>query len=178
MENKNAHYVLDTNALFNTLKYLSESNSSFQEALNKLQTADCYISELSTIEIKSVLGKYARGGMDAPKKMSSKMVKTWLKLISEVTEGKSEIFSVSIIPFDNSILEEAKKIINHAMVHNFGSLDSIIMATTSLMRTKEGYDNTILVTSDTGMLAGMGKYGIPGWDAFKHQKECSHENTL
>lgn len=65
-------YVLDTNALFNTLKNISDSSTASQESIDKLKAADCYISELSTLEIKSVLGKYARGGQGAAKKCPKK----------------------------------------------------------------------------------------------------------
>ena len=159
-------YVLDTNALFNTLKNISDSSTASQESIDKLKAADCYISELSTLEIKSVLGKYARGGQGAAKKMSKKMINQWQKLIKEVTEGSSKIFRVKIIPFDNMILKEAKSVINYTIIHNFGSLDSIIMATTKILISQNGYDNAKLVTSAKGMLAGLYRCGIPSWNAF------------
>lgn len=169
MANDKDVYVLDTNALFNTLRNISDGSTAFHESIERLKEANCYISELSTLEIKSILGKYARGGQGASKIMSHKMINQWQKLIKEVTEGSSPIFSVKIIPFDNYILNEAKTVIDHAMIHNFGSLDSIIMATAKKLISQNGFENTKLVTSDKGMIAGLAKCGIPSWNAFNQK---------
>ena len=64
-------YLLDTNALFNYIKYKVKYASldlDLQHNIDELESNKCYISEITTVEIVSVLGKYARGGLGAGKK--------------------------------------------------------------------------------------------------------------
>lgn len=54
-----AKYLLDTNAYFAVLKYIVGENRN--PAMEAIANGDCYISELTQIEIISVIGQYARG---------------------------------------------------------------------------------------------------------------------
>ena len=53
------HYLLDTNIFFHIIELIA--NAPSHSGIQKLQEGHCYISELTRIEIISVLGKYARG---------------------------------------------------------------------------------------------------------------------
>ena len=113
----NKTYLLDTNALFNYVKYkitYSSLDTESQKIIDELEGNKCYISEITTIEIVSVLGKYARGGLGAAKKMKTKQIKAWKKLIDQilnqdkyiVTSDKSLICALSAnnIPYWNAFI--------------------------------------------------------------------------
>lgn len=52
-------YLLDTNAYFALLKYVSAGDNN--EIIDNILAGECYISKVTQIEIISVIGKYARG---------------------------------------------------------------------------------------------------------------------
>lgn len=164
-------YVLDTNAFFNYIKYASseeKTDDDISENIRKLKENDCFISEISTIEIVSVLGKYSRGGNGAGKRMNKKILKKWQKLINEILNHQSTLLSVSILPFSLETIKEAKIIIQHSLIYNFGSLDSLIAATANICFSNSDATNKFLVTSDKGLKAAcLDKCNIPCWDAFK-----------
>lgn len=163
-------FVLDTNAFFNYIKYSSfvdDDNDKIKESVNRIKRSDCFISHISTIEIMSVLGKYARGGNGAPKKMSAKALKSWRKLVDDILSNQSPVLSVSILPFSEETVNHAQRIIQYAMVHNFGSLDAMIAATANVFFAENPTENNYLVTSDKGFKACLEKCNIPYWDAFK-----------
>lgn len=57
-------YLLDTNAYFNLLKEAQstkEAVSPFSEQVDTIKAGKVCISKITTVEIISVLGKYARG---------------------------------------------------------------------------------------------------------------------
>lgn len=55
-------YLLDTNAYFNILKDSANSNDDgIKEKIANLKKQSVFISQVTKIEIVSVLGKYARG---------------------------------------------------------------------------------------------------------------------
>lgn len=170
-------YMLDTNAFFNFIKYASlslnyDSNEEIKEVIGKIKAGNCYISLISTVEVISVIGKYARGGAGANnKRMKPRVVKEWLKLVNDIVSGKSALLSLSILPFSEQTIAEAQIIVQHALIHNFGSLDAIIAATAKECRSNKCYENTILITSDRGLKACLVRCGITHWDAF--QINCS-----
>lgn len=167
-------YVLDTNAFFNYIRYTSSGSSVEEPIANNIKIIkenDCYISLISTIEIISVLGKYSRGGNGADKKMNKKVLKKWQKLIDEILSGQSSLLSVSILPFSSETVNEAQKIIQYALIHNFGSLDSLIAATAKIYFSEIDSEKKALVTSDKGLKACLTKCSIPYWDAFQATKQ-------
>ncbi len=99
--------------------------------------------------------------------MNPRVVKQWIKLVADMVSGESPLLSLSTIPFSEKTIAEAQIIIQYALKHNFGSLDAIIAATAKECCSNEGYENTILITSDKGLKACLIKCGIPHWDAFR-----------
>lgn len=164
-------YMLDTNAFFNFIKY-NASSANVDEALVKnideIRNADCYISLISTVEIISVIGKYARGGAGAGGKMKPKVVKKWIKLVEDIISGNSPILKVSTLSFSEETIAEAQNIIQYALIHNFGSLDAMIAATAKCHFGNQKYANMALITSDKGLKACLDKCDIPYWDIFKN----------
>lgn len=164
-------YILDTNAFFNFIKYVSLPQNEREELLddniNKIKNADCYISLISTVEIISVIGKYARGGAGASTRMKPKVVKKWIKLVEDIISGQSPILKISTLSFSEEIIVEAQNIIHYALIHNFGSLDAMIAATAKHHFGRQKYENMSLITSDKGLKACLNKCGIPYWDVFK-----------
>lgn len=165
-------FLLDTNALFNYLKYVSLFSTvnppeSHQNATRRIKLAKCYISIITQIEIISVIGKYARGGSEVNNiRMKRRVVLQWMKLIDQITHGDSELLKVSILSVSESTFIQAHQIIQHALEFNFGSLDAIIAATAAECCYKKGFESIVLVTSDKGLKACLHKKGIAHWDAF------------
>lgn len=183
-------YLLDTNAFFNILK-LKYSDSSVEkellETINELCRGKLYISEITKVEIISVLGKYARGNnggtqpcdctispegkkceniryLPKRKKWNSKKTKAWLKLIRDTITGNSDIIKVELLPFNAHTVVEAERIILHALVYNFASMDSMIAATA-----KEAIDHSrdmTVITSDKSLKNCLCQCSIPCWDIF------------
>lgn len=107
-------YLLDTNAYFNIMKLLHDAptDNTHSDTIEKIRQGTLFISEITRIEIVSVLGKHARGNnggiqkceciiaedgtqcehtkyTPSRKKWKSKRVKLWLKLIQETLDGTS-----------------------------------------------------------------------------------------
>lgn len=185
------NYLLDTNAYFNLLKLayqFKDDDSSCPESVKKLKSNNLYVSTVTKVEIISVLGKYARGvnggynkcncfiSSDGKicenqkytyprKKWSNKKIKLWLQLIDETITGRSTLAQLGLLPFSEKTIEEARRIILHALTFSFGSMDAIIAATA-----KESISNQkdmIVVTSDKSLKACLAKCGLPFWDAFE-----------
>lgn len=183
-------YLLDTNAYFNLLKESQASKaegSPFSDAINTLKAGKVCVSKITTVEIVSVLGKYARGitggyqrcncliSEDGQicqnnrytkprKRWKRRTIKAWLQLIQETTEGTSSLINLDVLPFNESIIDQAQQIIQHALIYSFGSMDSLIAATAK--DAIENKHNMIVVTSDKGLKACLSQLGIPCWDAF------------
>lgn len=184
-------YLLDTNAFFNLLKEIREvekGDSTFSAQIALLTSGDIYISNITKIEIISVLGKYARGrsggfhqctrsvsekGDTCPNKWYSspeakwnrRKVNMWLQLIKETIEGTSSLVSVRILPFDEGTIHCAEQIITNALIHNFASMDAMIAATAR--QVIDNGCNITVVTSDKGLKACLDNVSIPYWDVFK-----------
>ena len=170
-------YLLDTNAFFNFLKYSviikEDQEENIKSSIIKIKNNKCYISTLSGIEIISVIGKYARtakidNSSKLLKPMKPRVVKQWLKLVDDTLTGKSSIITLKQLPFSQNTINEAQRIILHALIHNFGSLDSIIAATASEFRKTQELEKVVLVTSDKGLIACLRKCDIPFWDPFSN----------
>ena len=138
------------------------------------------------MEIISVLGKYARGNSGGRSKCNcvisedgaicsnykytvprkawnTKIVKAWRQLIDETITGKSSLVQLRLLPFSEKTIDEAQRVLVHALIHNFGSMDAMIAATA-----KESIDNhksITVITSDGGLKACLEKCGIPCWAA-------------
>ncbi len=184
-------YLLDTNAYYNLLRESREQQkgeSAFSVEMSKLVSGTLFISNITKIEIVSVLGKYARGKSggfqrctrcisemgeacqnewySAPRaRWNRREISGWQKLIQETILGTSSLITVNILPFDDKVIRLAEQLIVHALVHNFASMDAMIAATAQ-EAIEAGQDMTV-VTSDKGLKACLTKANIAYWDAFQ-----------
>lgn len=184
-------YLLDTNAYYNLLRESREQQkgkSAFSVEMSKLVSGTLFISNITKIEIVSVLGKYARGNSGSFQRCTRCLSKTgeacqnewysaprarwnrreisgWQKLIQETILGTSSLITVNILPFDDKTIQMAEQLIVHALVHNFASMDAMIAATAQ-EAIEAGQDMTV-VTSDKGLKACLMKANIACWDAFR-----------
>lgn len=184
-------YLLDTNAYYNLLKEAraqQKGGSAFSAEISTLMSGSLFISTITKIEIVSVLGKYARGSSGgfqrctrcisrtgeacqnqwytAPRaRWNRREIGGWQRLIQETISGTSSLITVGILPFDDKTIQTAERLIVHALVHNFASMDAMIAAT-ALEAAADGREMTV-VTSDKGLKACLSKAGIASWDAFR-----------
>lgn len=173
-------YLLDTNAYFAILKYLAgEFQSSNMENVLK---GECYISKLTQIEIISVIGQYARGRdrqvqrcdrvhaetgkrcdvayvVERRKKWSRQKLHDWLKLEKDISSGISEKWKLQVLNVNNQVIDEAERFIQKALIHNFRSMDAMILGTAKAYSTNES--KMVVVTADKALKAGMEKIGYP-----------------
>lgn len=183
-------YLLDTNAYFNLLKLLrryNENSLEYPESIKQLLGGELYISTITKVEIISVLGKYARGNngginkcncviseegdicsnykYSAPrKKWNKKHIKAWRQLIDETITGKSMLMHLKLLPFTEKTIEDAQRVVVHALTYNFGSMDAIIAATAKESIDKQ--ESMIVVTSDKGLKACLLQCNIQYLDVF------------
>ncbi len=183
-------FLLDTNAFYNLLKAMNPEAGEqgvLVDLVTVLKNAKLMISAITEVEIISVLGKYARGSSGgvskcncqispeghicqnnrytaARKKWNKKRIKAWLQLIDDIFEGKSQLLTVGIEPFDLTTVAEAKNVITHALIHNFASMDAMIAATAKLAR--DNSRDVTVVTSDKGLKACLSKIDVPYNDIF------------
>lgn len=183
-------FLLDTNAFYNLLKTMSPEaveQGAFTDLVTTLKNAKLIVSSITEVEIISVLGKYARGSngsvskcncqispeghicqnnrYTAPrKKWNKKRIKAWLQFIDDIFEGKSQLLTVDIEPFDLTTVAEAKNVITHALIHNFASMDAMIAATAKLARNNRR--DVTVITSDKGLKACLSKIDVPCNDIF------------
>ena len=190
-------FLLDTNAYFNFLKNTvfldtDAKNNSYEAEIRRIKEGKCYISEISRLEIISVIGKYARGTSGGKKKcncvisesgercsnycytisrkpMKRRLANTWIRLLNETLNGRSPVITVSVLPFSPATLNTAQTIVQFALIHNFGSLDAVIAATLLDIRMQEEFGNMCMITSDKGLKACLNKCKLPYWDAFKKE---------
>lgn len=174
-------YLLDTNAYFAILKYIS-GDTMDDENINAVIAGDCFISKATQIEIVSVIGKYARGSSGSTqicerihadgnikcgakylipkqKKWSQAKLKDWLKLEKETSSGQNALFNVSVLEIDDKVITKAEMFIQNALLYNFKSMDSIIVGTA--MANSDESNPMIVVTADKALKAGMNKIDYP-----------------
>ena len=173
-------YLIDTNVFFELLCVLSGRTVSGNLAdLQKIIEGECYISEITAIEIESVIGKYARGesahwqecgriiGADGSKctrqffhagrkKWKKRQITAMRKLMKDILEGNSNVFSVKILPLTPNVLSAAKRFVIYAYDNKFGSLDSMIAGTAKCFKGGE----LVVATHDAGLLNALKKDGI------------------
>lgn len=183
-------FLLDTNAFYNLLKAMNPDTNeqgAFDDLVTTLNNAKLIVSSITEVENISVLGKYARGSngsvlkcncqispeghicqnnrYTAPrKKWNKKRIKAWLQLIDDIFEGKSQLLTVDIEPFNLTTVAEAKNRITHALIHNFASMDAMIAATAKLAC--DNRRDVTVVTSDKGLKACLSKINVPYNDIF------------
>lgn len=173
-------YLLDTNAYFAMLKYVSGETGN--EVIDNILKGECYISKVTQIEIISVIGKYARGagggvqvcnrihrdtGMmcgkqfttPKQKKWSQAKLRGWLKLEKEVAGGRNCLFNVKVLEINSEVIAEAEDFIYNALIYNFKSMDAMIVGTAKVNSTDA--ETMIVVTADRALMAGMDRINYP-----------------
>ena len=173
-------YLLDTNAYFALLRYVSTDDNN--EVNDKILKGECCISKVTQIEIISVIGKYARGTsggvqvcsrihkatgavcgnqyvIQKQKKWSQAKLKGWLKLEKEVSSGCNSLFNVKVLEIDPRVIAEAEIFIQNALIHNFKSMDAVILGTAKANSTDS--EKMVVVTADKALKAGMDKINYP-----------------
>jgi len=191
-------YLLDTNAYFKVLCFINGktkniSNECLKE-IKKVLTSNCYISQITLIEIISVIGKYARGAnaqkdkcncivsetgdicenfrfTPSKRKWNSREVNAWIKLTKDIVNGRSSLLKIKVIDLSCDIIIEAEKFIEHSLRYKFGSMDSIIAAT--VIDSQKKGKNLSVITSDKSLKAGMAITNIPYSDVFKEVIFCA-----
>ncbi|MCM1086541.1 MAG: PIN domain-containing protein [Muribaculaceae bacterium] len=173
-------YLLDTNAYFALLKYVSIDNNN--KIIDNILEGECYISKVTQIEIISVIGKYARGASGGiqvcnrihedtgvicgrqfitpkQKKWSQAKLKEWLKLEKEVSSGSNCLFNVKVLDINSEVIAEAENFIQHALIYNFKSMDAVILGTAKA--NSSDTEIMVVVTADKALKAGMDKINYP-----------------
>lgn len=193
MDQKKEVYLLDTNAYFNFLRYATKAlgdDDTFNETIEKIRDAECYISQVSLLEIISVLGKYSRGNSGGKEKCnciidehgticpnfkyttkknkwSKKRKKAWIKYFEEIKQGTSDILSIHVLPLDAITWAEAEKIIMLSLDFKFASMDALIAATAKVAQKNENMQQLKIITSDKSLKTALQICALPVWDAFK-----------
>lgn len=188
-------YLLDTNAFFELLSYLSGRNVRNDEYdFSDIRQGECYISKITELEILSVIGKYGRGvpsqwqtcdrkiseeGEKCGKRYFFEGIRPWnrrrcaaiKKLVKEMTEGQSSILRVGVLEINEDIINRAESFMMHAVRYKFGSQDALIASTAIICSTEES--PMYVVTSDRALRAAMKAEGI----GFIVPGQCEKRNT-
>ena len=135
--------------------------------IERIKRGECYISEVTRVEIMSVMGKYARGeqaqwqicnritGDDGTrcslrhynpgrKRWKRKQIAAFRKLIDDIVNGRSSVFKVAVLPITHEVVSEAERFIDLAFKYKFASMDAMIAATAKCY----GTDEICVVTHD------------------------------
>lgn len=138
--------------------------------MDAIKSGECFISEITKVEIMSVMGKYARGEQaqwqlcnrivredgtrckeryfnPGRKKWKTKQTAAMKKLVKDILEGNSKMFHVNVLPVTEAVIKEAEQFIDYAFKYKFASLDAVI-AGTACYYDKE---NFVVVTHDTSL---------------------------
>lgn len=175
-------YLLDTNAFFEMLSFLSDQNVRKDEYdFEEIRQGECYISKITELEVLSVIGKYGRGeqsqwqvcnrqitqdGTKCTHQYFHTGIKPWnqrlctamRKLIKEIINGTSSILQVHVLNINEDIINRAEGFMMHAVKHKFGSQDALIAATAIMYSTP--MDPLLVVTSDKSLRAAMNAEGM------------------
>lgn len=175
-------YLLDTNAFFEMLSFLSGKNVRKDEYdFDDIRNGECYISKITELEIISVIGKYARGeapqwqkcerqisedGTKCERRYFNKGRNPWNKklcihinkLVKEMINGSSPILQIKVLDINEDIINRAEGFMMHAARYKFGSQDALIAATAIIYSTEE--KPMFVVTSDKALSAAMKAEGM------------------
>ncbi len=156
-------FLLDTNAyfrLFPSSRTQSEINvyNRLKQKIEEGSKISFYISEITSMEIHSVLGKYRRR-----EKMKPKVFRDMQKMISDIETRKGDI-QATILKLDHASITKARELLmKYADRYNFGSNDALIVGSLVVAKEVRGMDLT-LVTSDKGIKAFLNYESIPFYD--------------
>lgn len=174
-------YLIDTNVFFELLCFFSaRENSKNTFNIHKITSAECYISEITKIEIFSVIGKYARGRQRQEqicdrqidktgkrcmrtyydpglKKWSGRQTGAMKKMVKDILEKNSPLIKIDVLPVTPEVLAEAERFIQYASRYKFASLDAVIAGTALYYSEKE----LTVATHDKSLRRAMADAGIP-----------------
>ncbi len=185
-------YLLDTNAY--SLFFQYPKSLSYYRLLKKIKIgaySSFYISEITSMEIHSVLGKYRRGSpsqrqhcereilinsiiskctnvwmFHERKKMNKKLFRDFQKLIFDIEAQKGNI-QATVLKLDQATIEIARNLlIKYADRFKFGSNDALIAGSLLIAKEKKGQHLT-LATSDRSLIAVLREESIPFFDPAK-----------
>ncbi len=149
-------YLLDTNVFWHVLENWNSGKGS--ELLTELQNNGkivFYLSEISSMEIHSVLGKYIRGRKKQEMKcerivknssgqiecnhiwitpeqkpLGRREAQAYIKLIDDILTNNNDAFSIEIIELDSNTLMTSRKLLEkYSYKQDLRSLDATIAAT-------------------------------------------------
>lgn len=187
-------FLLDTNAYARFFRNPKSDTPEKAEALHRMMQKiesgsikSFYISEITSMEIHSVLGKFRRGQKQPPQrcereivingarakcdhwwfsrdneKMSREKFHDMQKRIADIERQAGDV-QATILALDSHCIEEAKKLLRqYADRYNFGSQDALIVG--SLIAKKQEGLNLTLITSDNGFKNVLKAEGIDFYD--------------
>ncbi len=189
-------FLLDTNAYYRFFQNPKARTAIEEDAYNRLSEKiiaetikSFYISEITSMEIHSVLGNYRRGIPSQKEKCTRKIViaertgecehfwltkgtrKMPLKWFQDVQKMTSDIeakrgdLQATILSLNEASIQTARTLLmQYAPIHNFGSHDALI-AGSLVTKKREGLDLT-LVTSDKIFKKVLEKANINFYDPF------------
>ncbi len=179
-------YLLDTNAYALFLQNPKPLTcSKLEQVLQSGGILPFFISEITSMEIHSVLGKYRRGSPRQIQSCQRQLVKVpseqcqWIspgrkplklrlfrdlqKLINDI-ECKRGKVQAAIINLDSDAIAKAKYILmSYADHYNINSHDALIAGVALIEKERNGLNLTI-VTSDRGFKAALNDEKIPVCD--------------
>lgn len=164
-------YLIDTNVFWELVCEMAGvaiNGRKFDADI--IKRGECFIAEITKIEIMSVMGKYARGEQTqwqpcnrtvredgtrctemffnpGRKRWQRKRVVAMRKLVKDILEGNSDAFNVRMLPMTDEVIRQAEKFIDYAFKYKFASMDAVIAATACV------YDKEkiIVVTHDVSL---------------------------
>lgn len=187
-------FLLDTNAY--CLFFNGEKNSAFYNLESKVkehQIYSFYISEVTSLEIYSVIGKMRRGVLPQQqqcnrairngdqlstcnhtwyvagnKKLNKNLFKDITKLLNDI-ESQRGYIQANVLPYSPASSNRGKQFLRkYSHKYKFGSQDAMIVG--NLIQAKEeGLDNLILVTSDKSLIAALKDEDISYFDPNRNE---------
>jgi len=182
-------YFLDTNSYF--IFFQNPKTEQYDNLLKKIHLNGktlFHISEITSLEIHSVLGKYRRGvqiqkqscerniftlkGVDkcsniwitkGRKKLKPKVYRDLQKMIFDI-EAKKGFIQANVIKINTRSIEIGMNLlIKYSDRYDFGSHDALIMGSFIDVRINK-MPNLKIVTSDKGMKAVLNDESLPYFD--------------
>jgi len=148
-------YLLDTNAFWKVLEsWNSKNGSDLDTYIKKSLKYSFYLSEISAMEIHSVLGKYIRGKLRqeikctrliknvvtdsvcnniwiSPRQraLNRREAKVYIQLINDILNNRHDDFEIEILNIDSNIVSTGRQLLEkHAHKQDLHSLDATIAA--------------------------------------------------
>lgn len=186
-------FLLDTNTY--ALFFIRPKLKQYESLLEQIKISDqinFYISEITSLEIHSVIGKYRRGNslqkqvckrrilfpddsvsdckniwyQPKRKKLKRKAYRDIMKLLSDIESGNGEIRARKLGLDEESFKEGTALLTKYGDRYNFGSHDALI-AGTLIAHTRKSKENITLITSDKGFKKVLQEESIPFYDPNK-----------